>query len=535
MRLALMNFPSWPARKLVLAALACVASLATTALAGVPDAPELIKQKCGVCHDDNGKLMRIPDLRKTPEGWDMSIARMGIWHGVKTTLEERRVLVKHLADTQGLAPSETTAWRFIIERRPSAQDTPPDEELGIMCGRCHSFGRVALQRRDSAEWLKLMHTHMGQFPSIEFSAGGRDRKWWDIAREQIPDKLGKMFPLNTEAWSKWQQRPATDASGTWHVSGERPGMDRYTGTLNVSCVGKDQYAVKYDLRYANGKKVTGEGESLLYTGYEWRGKARLGNEETRSIFALSEDGGSLSGRWFLRDADEVGASLEGVKTKKGENAIVAVEPPMIRAGNKATVTVTGYGLDGKPDFGAGIKVLKVLKATAEQYQVLVQAEAKAADGLRNVKLGKVEKARSLALYHHIDAVRVEPDFALARVGGGNTPPVTAQFLAVAYLNGPDGKPGTVDDIRLGSVPAVWRADNFNDAAKEAEDAKFAGTIDGTGLFTPGPGGPNPKRKLNANNIGDLAVTAAYKDGAKELRGTGHLIVSVQRFNMPPLR
>ena len=46
----------------------------------------------------------------------------------------------------------------------------------FLCARCHSYARVALQRRDAAEWLKLVHFHLGQYPTTEYQAGGRDRE-----------------------------------------------------------------------------------------------------------------------------------------------------------------------------------------------------------------------------------------------------------------------------------------------------------------------------------------------------------------------
>ncbi len=107
---------------------------------------QLLNERCVACHEQkaDGGLARIADIRKTPEGWDMNIVRMMIVHGVEVNPEERAALVKHLADTRGLAPSETAGYRYILERTPDAIDNVPSEDLGAMCGRCHSFARVAL-------------------------------------------------------------------------------------------------------------------------------------------------------------------------------------------------------------------------------------------------------------------------------------------------------------------------------------------------------------------------------------------------------
>ena len=71
--------------------------------AGAQQAGEaLLNSRCSGCHERmaDGRLSRIGEIRKTPEGWDMNIARMMIMHGVEVTPEERATLVKHLADTQ---------------------------------------------------------------------------------------------------------------------------------------------------------------------------------------------------------------------------------------------------------------------------------------------------------------------------------------------------------------------------------------------------------------------------------------------------
>jgi quinohemoprotein amine dehydrogenase len=59
---------------------------------------------------------------------------------------------------------------------------------------------------------------------------------------------------------------------------------------------------------------------------------------------------------------------------------------------------------------------------------------------------------AVAVYDHIDFIKVTPDTSLSRLGGGTHPKGYAQFEAIAYLNGPDGKSNTPDDISLGPSP-----------------------------------------------------------------------------------
>jgi hypothetical protein len=115
------------------------------------------------------------------------------------------------------------------------------------------------------------------------------------------------------------------------------------------------------------------------------------------------------------------------------------------------------------------------------------------------------------------------------------PKMLAQFEAVAYHNGPDGKPDTKDDVNLGIVDASWSLEEYS-ATLNDEDIKYVGAIDRqTGLFTPNVDGPNPQRPGNANNIGDVWVVATYNaqdtsaSTARPLRARAHLLVTVPLY------
>ena len=69
-----------------------------------------------------------------------------------------------------------------------------------------------------------------------------------------------------------------------------------------------------------------------------------------------------------------------------------------------------------------------------------------------------------------------------------------------------------------------------------EDVRFAGAMDkDTGVFTPAAAGPNPERKYQTNNAGKLKVIATVGEGAAAVSGEGQLLVTVQRWNNPPIR
>lgn len=501
----------------------------------------LVEERCSACHqkEADGSLHRIDHVRKTPEGWTMTLFRMRQFHGVALSDEEQRTLVRYFADRQGLAPEEAAPYRYVLERRPSVVEEPvTDGDLSVMCARCHSVARVGLQRRDEDEWRRLVNFHLGQWPTIEYSAQGRDRKWWEIASTEVPQTLGGKFPFKTDAWTSWQAAPKPDLSGRWAVAGHRAGIGSYGGTATVTKEATrdgDGYRITYDLTDSAGKPLTGEGRSTVFTGYEWRGTGTLDGKPVREVFAASRDGSRLDGRWFLTQQDEVGGSLHAVRAGGADSMILGTSQSFLKAGSTARITLWGSGLDrGEVGFGPGVSA-KILSRGPTSVTVEATAAADAAPGARNLTVGGA-KAGGFAVYATLDSIRVEPDFTIARVGGngGPVPPMTAQFEAVGYLNGPDGKPGTADDVRVGPMPASWSVEPFNDAAAQMEDVRFAGAMGSSGLFTPAGAGPNPQRQFGTNNIGDLKVVGTVIDGSATLTGTGRLISTVQRWNDPPI-
>ncbi len=177
-------------------------------------------------------------------------------------------------------------------------------------------------------------------------------------------------------------------------------------------------------------------------------------------------------------------------------------------------------------------------ATPNVIVLEARVAADAAPGVRSIKVGEISSSDAIVVYDKVGSLRVEPENAIARVGGngGPLPPVPAQFDAVAYLDGADGVAGTEDDVRIGVVPAAWSVSNANEVAAALEDKKFAGTMDpASGLFTPAAAGPNPERPFSTNNAGDLTVVARFKDGERVVEGSAHLVVTVQRWNDPPIR
>ncbi len=487
----------------------------------------LLESKCVGCHIPEGgdAISRISRQRKTPEGWLMSIARMQLMHGLNIADDERRTLVKYLADKQGLAPDETEGVRYAMERRLNTVETF-DEQLSQTCGRCHSGARVALQRRPAKEWEHLVHFHLGQWPSLEYQAQARDRDWLDLALAEMVPELAKRYPLDSQAWSEWQKaRPeAKVLLGQWAFSGHMLAKGDVRGVMTVSADTGDTFKVEVNGQYADGTPFVGGGSAILYNGYEWRGNVKIGDTRMRQVFAALN--GEMKGRMFDAEHDERG--LDFSAAQQGQARLLAVQPAYVRAGSEVELTLVGSGLQGSAQLGAGLEVVKVLEATPTQVRLRVKAAATAAPGRRSVVLGDLGGV-DLAVYKDIAEVKVVPAFSIARVGenGGSTPKVQGRFEAEAWGRDGEGQP-----YRIGYLPAKWSVQPFDERAREDEDVKFAGQMQKDGVFVPGAAGPNPQRKMMTNNAGNLKVIAELEEGGQ--KGEGQLIVTVQRWNNPPL-
>jgi quinohemoprotein amine dehydrogenase len=509
---------------------ACGTAQTAVAADATPDGRTLVRTYCSGCHlEHDGAFERISSIRKSPEGWVMTLFRMHNVHGLALPEEASDAIVRYLSDTQGLAPAESAPARFALERRPNVKDLDLGPELAPMCGRCHSLARVALQRRDADDWLKHMHFHVGQFPSLEYQASGRDRPWWEIATKELPPKLGALFPFRTPAWTEWTARSHKEPVGRWIVFGHEPGGRDLYGVADVTADGKGAYLARYRLHDTGGHDVAGESNALVYTGYEWRGRGRLGGRESREVFALSEDGTRMTGRWFDPDHSEVGGDWVAVRAD-GPPQVIAVLPRAMKAGASGPVTIvathaaTGAGLS----LGVGVTA-RVVANEEGALRAIVEVAPGAATGVRAVTLGDISTPAAFAVYRKIDRIDVQPAYAIARVGGGKVAPVSAQFEAFATALDAGGSA-----VALGPVAAEWSAVPFDADASRTHDEKFGGVLEPSGRYRPAGAGPNPVREFSGNNTANLKILAKVSDGADRVEGDSHLIVTVQRWITTPI-
>lgn len=505
------------------------AILAAPALAATGE--EIVANVCGACHAKNekGEYSRIDASRRTPEGWEMNLVRMMRNYGVQLDDAEFVAVLRHLADTRGLSVEETEGFRYILENEPVADDHGPNQLMTDTCGRCHSYARVAMQRRSSGDdWLKTINFHLGQFPSLEYQALARDRDWWGVARTDVLNELTERYVSATVP-----ERSQADLSGEWRITGHQPGRGAYDGTLTIERDG-DGYSLVETLNFADGQNWTRSGAAYLYGAGEWRATLTSDQTELREVMALRADG-SLEGRWFHADQTALGGRIHAVRMD-GAPQILAVSPDHIRAGDTIEMRVSGVGLDGDIAMPAGLTA-EVVSRDATAAVLRVSAAADAAPGRAALGIGAATLDSAVGVYSQLDHVTVEPALTYSRIGdnGGPIARQPAVFDAVGWLNGPDGVAGTADDIRIGVVPAEWSSDNFDEMARANEDARFAGRIEPTGIFEPADAGPNPERVMTTNNAGHLGITARVQDGDRSLEGKAELYATVQRFVDTPIR
>jgi len=509
---------------------------------------KLIRTNCLGCHIPTDKgLSRISYQRKTPEGWEMTINRMRLMHGL--TLNKGKLdikgsglheIVKYLADNQGLSPNETRGVRYLLEQDLNQIETQFDDDFLTMCARCHSGARIALQRREPKEWNYLVDFHLGQFPSVEYSMFGRDRDWLGIARNKMVPLVSKKYPFTSEDWSSWLAAKKPELEGKWILSGHMPGKGYFSATMKVNQNNKDYYSLNIEGMYANGEAIKGTGSSVVYTGYDWRGNINFGDISLRQTLAASADGQTLTGRFYQKGQELVGMKITAIKDAS-TTQLLSVFPSHIKKGETTTLTITGLGLDvgSSLSLPANIVANKVVSQSANRIVVNVTAKDNAQIGYVDIQVGEAKLTNQLAIYKQIDALEVVPSYGVARVGnnGGSTPKTNALFRAVGIDYGKDGIANTEDDINLGYIEEVsWAVVPRDEIAKKDKDVKFAGQMNShTGLFTPAAAGPNPERYRSTNNAGNLNIVAKLTENGNEISGTGRLLVTVQRWNNPPLK
>ncbi|MHB1024827.1 MAG: quinohemoprotein amine dehydrogenase subunit alpha [Desulfobacteria bacterium] len=501
---------------------------------GIPVTSDLVLKMCTDCHKNNGGLVsRISYLRQVPEAWEETLWRHKRIHGLSITKEEKEALLRYFSDKQGLAPAEVAPYAYTLEKRDTKEKV--DSQLIIdMCVRCHSYAKTALQRRAPEDWPKLANMHSGVLPMWPYQL--QDVLDWDDTLAAVVKELQKRFPLETPEWKQWSASRPKTGGGKWVVAGYQARKGAYGGEITLKKTGDDFYTYAGTVEFESGQKLPIEGKATLYGGYAWRASGTLAGKPIREVFHISMDGSTFKGVRF----DDPHFELRGVETRVFAGSsprILSVMPKALMDGTKgATVTVVGTGLSKEVNLGDGVTVKKVVSASPTKVVVTVDVADKAATGYRNAKAGGASGEKLFAVYAAADYIKVAPSPAMSRTGGlGYAVKQLVQFDAMAFSKGADGAEGTADDIEIGRVPAVWNIAELA-SSNEDQDVEFVGKIDRNGLFIPGNEGPNPKRHMQENNMGDVWVTASWAaPGGATLSARGYLLATIPLYVQRPVQ
>jgi len=345
-------------------------------------------------------------------------------------------------------------------------------------------------------------------------------------------------------------------AGTWLLSGYQPGKGKLYGQVVITPgAADDQFATSVQFSYVtSGATVKAAGKSIVYTGYNWRGRVHPGSEtgithaitatstptEWREAMMVSRDGNSMDGRWFWSGFGELGMDVHLVRAGS-ETVLLGTDLSALQSPSKATLKIFGGSLPAglkaaDIDLGHGVAVTKIVSATPGLLTVELDVAKGLPVGMHDLAVGRASVKEALAVYDKMAYIEVTPEAKMSRLGGLKYPKEYAQFDAIAYAAGPDGKPHTDDDVSLGPVSAHWGLEEFVSTPTD-DDVKFVGSLDDAGLFTPNVEGPNPQRKKQANNFpvnnyGDVWVAATYKttDGT-ELKAKSYLVVTVPNYSI----
>jgi quinohemoprotein amine dehydrogenase len=530
---------------------------------GFPVTDQRVISNCAGCHarDAQGNMTRISWIRTTPEGWEEAIKRMVRLHGAKLEPDDARKILRYLSDEHGLAPEEARPVEYFPEHR-MIDEKVPSEDITRSCVACHALAKPLSWRRSSEDWKMLANTHLALYPWTDGLNFQRPQRrpgepapppGTDMRPpvEQALAFLEQSGSLHSPEWAEWHATMrAPRLAGRWLVSGTQPGKGKFFGTMDVEAA-TDSFTTKTKLTFpADGAVVSETGKSIVYTGYAWRGRSTSEKNAAgpndpgtvREVMMLSRDQSQLEGRWFWGAYQEFGMDTAMRRSTPGPT-VLAVDIYSLKSGSTAN-EVKIYG-DHFPaslsaadiDLGSGLSVKKVTSQTPDLLKVVVDVAANATPGKRDVAVKNAVAPAAFAVYDHIDYLKVSPQTPLAHLGGEAHAKGYTQFEAIAYANGPDGKPNTADDIELGPVPATWRLEEFV-ATVGDDDVDFVGNLDAkTGLFTPALDGPNPKRRFGRNNYGDVWAVATYKPAgaAQPVTGRSYLIVAIPqylRFDQP---
>ncbi|MBV9744129.1 MAG: quinohemoprotein amine dehydrogenase subunit alpha [Acidobacteriia bacterium] len=497
--------------------------------AGIPVTDPLVIAKCGTCHprDSQGYMQYISWERTTPEGWQDALKRMILAQNLTITPAEARSIVKYLSAAHGLAPQEAKAVMYEAERRMHEETDMGNPNLQDACGKCHSLARSLAWRRSADDWNWLAAQHETRF-KVKRNA------------EAIA-YLSKAAPLHTAEWDSWsKQTHAPNLEGRWLVTANLKARGQYYGEMQITPAGsRDEFNTRVTLKsIKDGSTIERTGATIVFAGHAWRGRSKGSQpvgaapddveSEMRETLWIAPDQNTAEGRWFWGQYQEFGFDVT-LRRPAAEATLLAVDVPSLKTNSQNNrIRVIGDKIPGKIGatdlgFGPGVTVKRIVSQGTAEIVAEVDVAANAAPGWRDVALRRSVLPKGIAVYDHIDYLKVTPESALAAFGDQKRSRGYQQFEVTAYHGGPDGKLHTADDVPLGPVDAAWSLQIFY--APEGSNTDHVGTISSSGFFKPAAVSPESNF-----DVWVIATATSEKDKAgKPLVGKAYLVVTVPSY------
>lgn len=495
---------------------------------------EQVEKSCMSCHavDDQGKLERIEYMRKTPEGWAQTIARMERLHGVELTDEEREVLIEDLSMKRGLAPKEAEQIQYWIANKPSYMEKMlENESVNQSCISCHAGGRAMAQRRSAEEWENLKDFHLTMFPSIYLNHRHTD---WPVEAEKALKYLAKEYPLESKEWDEWKDKQL-NVEGNWKVVGFQATKGYYIGESEFK-KGEKGFSEQKRIKFLDSdKEVDINGDVRMFTGYMVRAHYMQGDKKLTGTYNVLQNGDVIKGDWSQKDNLGITGEETYYKVQTEKPEVIHMEPRALKKGTTNKVTLYGMNLNelAADDLSLpkGISVENISIVSDDQAEVEINVDKLAEIGTKTLEKKAVTVHQQMIVYDNVDYIKIEPEFGIARMGGGGPMnKMSTQYVAYAFSNGKDGKEGTDDDMKLYPVDAKWVLEAYPGGEGERDDRPYIGEIDESGLFTPNEEGINEEREFIQENVGSVTVVAEVTIDGKTLTDKSHHVSTVPDYD-----
>jgi quinohemoprotein amine dehydrogenase alpha subunit len=529
--------------------LSCILLLPITAVFGASVFPpdSIVRQKCSACHkpDEKGQVEVIEETRKSPEEWKAVVDRMIRLNSAPLPEGDFYPIIKELSRYLGLSPKEMSQVAYINSDENSQYREIPknklEERIYAACVRCHTFGKIASHRNTKAHWAEIRNMHLGYYPTAVPQMREMD---WVKESEELIAPLTDMFPFDAPEWKQWMTgRKAQDLTGKWQMAGYQPGFGYYTGTVTFgpdTQKGIDEYHITRRVQYENGIDLVQEGTATLYSQYHLRyalaPTGLIGRVE--GVFDLNAESMGFSGKWWAVVQDANAFGNEKFYRSDAPARVFALIPAALQSGTGKNHSLTLAGVNLPETLAPGdikssdphVAVTDVAKTDAGNLQCKVSIGKEAALGKVNLQIKGVDVDHGLVVFDKVDSIQIRPFIGRARVNSGAAyPPQGVQFVARGTNNGPDGKPGTEDDLILEPVDVKWWLEEEKTREND-DDLQYLAAPIANGLYTPVTNyGPIENRHQRRGGVGLIAVGAEVKVGDKTLKDRARLVVTVPDF------